>query len=96
MPDFLVMCLLGYGLLQAALLSRLNGQIRTQSFTLSHWGFSFGLAALGWSVLSVAPSQAATHFHADVGQPSPDRRGHRQMVQGEGRLTLPNAASLLI
>jgi tellurite resistance protein len=58
-PDFLVMCLLGYGLLQAALLFRLNGWIRAQKFALSYWGFSFGLAALGWSTLSVVRLQTS-------------------------------------
>jgi haloalkane dehalogenase len=31
----------------------------------------------------------ARHFHADGGQPSRDGKRHRQMVQGEGRMTLP-------
>jgi tellurite resistance protein len=53
-PDFLVLCLLGYGLLQAGILLRLARWIRTEHFMLSYWGFSFGVAALGWSALSVA------------------------------------------
>jgi tellurite resistance protein len=53
-PDLLVNCLLGYALLQAAVLLRLAGWIRTQDFVSSYWGFSFGLAALGWCMLSVA------------------------------------------
>ncbi len=52
-PDFLVQCLLGYGLLQAAILLRLSGWIRAQDFVPTYWGFSFGIVALGWSALTI-------------------------------------------
>lgn len=39
-------CLLGYGLMQAALLLRMLPWIREQSFAASYWAFSFGATAL--------------------------------------------------
>jgi len=45
-PDYVGQALLGYGLYQALLLARLLPWIREQGFTVSYWGFSFGVAAL--------------------------------------------------
>jgi hypothetical protein len=45
----------GYGLLQVGVLPRLTGWIRTQRFSLSYWGFSLGLATLGWCLVSLVP-----------------------------------------
>ncbi|WP_250525789.1 dicarboxylate transporter/tellurite-resistance protein TehA [Caballeronia sp. GAWG2-1] len=45
-PDLFAYMLLGYGLYQAMMLTRLLPWIRQQSFTPSYWAFSFGVAAL--------------------------------------------------
>jgi tellurite resistance protein len=45
-PGLVAHMLLGYGLLQAALLLRLLPWILRQPFNASYWGFTFGLAAL--------------------------------------------------
>jgi tellurite resistance protein len=45
-PDMLAYAMLGYGLLQAALLLRLLPWIRQQPFAPSYWAFTFGATAL--------------------------------------------------
>ncbi|MGJ7506356.1 dicarboxylate transporter/tellurite-resistance protein TehA [Variovorax sp. GT1P44] len=45
-PDLAAHMLFGYGLYQAALLSRLFVWIRQPSFTATYWSFSFGVTAL--------------------------------------------------
>lgn len=45
-PDLAAHMLFGYGLYQAALLSRLSGWIRQPSFSAGYWSFSFGVTAL--------------------------------------------------
>lgn len=45
-PGLVAHALLGYGLLQAAVLLRLLPWILQQEFNASYWGFTFGLAAL--------------------------------------------------
>ncbi|MDR5831143.1 dicarboxylate transporter/tellurite-resistance protein TehA [Caballeronia sp. LP006] len=45
-PDLFAYMLLGYGVYQAMMLTRLLPWIRQQSFTPSYWAFSFGVAAL--------------------------------------------------
>ncbi|WP_277184519.1 dicarboxylate transporter/tellurite-resistance protein TehA [Caballeronia sp. BR00000012568055] len=45
-PDVFAYMLLGYGLYQALMLSRLVPWIRQQAFAPSYWAFSFGVAAL--------------------------------------------------
>jgi tellurite resistance protein len=45
-PDLMAHAMLGYGLFQALLLTRMLGWIAEQSFTASYWAFSFGLSAL--------------------------------------------------
>jgi tellurite resistance protein len=45
-PDLFAYMLLGYGLYQALMLSRLLPWIRQRAFTPSYWAFSFGAAAL--------------------------------------------------
>lgn len=45
-PDIFAYMLLGYGLYQALMLTRLVPWIRQQSFTPSYWAFSFGIGAL--------------------------------------------------
>ncbi|SAK70259.1 Tellurite resistance protein TehA [Caballeronia pedi] len=45
-PDMFAYMLLGYGLYQALMLTRLVPWIRQQAFTPSYWAFSFGAAAL--------------------------------------------------
>lgn len=50
-PDKLVHFLIGYGLLQLAILARLNTWIREQPFSPGAWAFTFGVAALAGSTL---------------------------------------------
>ena len=45
-PDVFAYMLLGYGLYQAMILTRLVPWIRQRAFTPSYWAFSFGVAAL--------------------------------------------------
>lgn len=45
-PDIAAHMLFGYGLYQAALLSRLSVWIRQSSFSAGYWSFSFGVTAL--------------------------------------------------
>ncbi|SAL02970.1 Tellurite resistance protein TehA [Caballeronia fortuita] len=45
-PDMFAYMLLGYGLYQALMLTRLVPWIRQRAFTPSYWAFSFGAAAL--------------------------------------------------
>ena len=58
-PDLLVHILLGYGLLQAAVLIRLNSWIRAQPFGPGAWAFTFGVAALAGSTLICLERQPA-------------------------------------
>ncbi len=50
-PDLFAQMLLGYGLLQALILIRLQGWLREQPFSASYWAFSFGVTALALSCL---------------------------------------------
>jgi tellurite resistance protein len=45
-PDVFAYMLLGYGLYQALILTRLVPWIRQRAFAPSYWAFSFGVAAL--------------------------------------------------
>ncbi len=53
-PDLVAHMLVGYALLQAMLLVRMNGWIREQPFGASYWAFTFGAAALAGAVLRLA------------------------------------------
>ncbi len=50
-PDKLVHFLMGYGILQALVLLRLNSWIREQPFSPGAWAFTFGVAAFAGSTL---------------------------------------------
>ncbi len=50
-PDMVAHMLLGYGLLQTALLLRLLPWVLQQKFNASYWGFTFGLAALAGAIV---------------------------------------------
>ncbi len=50
-PDLFAQMLLGYGLLQAFLLVRLEGWLREQPFGASYWAYTFGATALALSCL---------------------------------------------
>lgn len=53
-PDLAAHMLLGYGLLQAALMLRLLPWILQQPFSASYWGFTFGVAALAAAPVRMA------------------------------------------
>jgi tellurite resistance protein len=55
-PDFLAHALIGYGILQTAVVLRMLPWIREQPFTASYWAFTFGLTAL-----AAAPLRMAAH-----------------------------------
>jgi tellurite resistance protein len=50
-PDTFAQMLLGYGLLQALILVRLQGWLREQPFSASYWAFAFGFTGLTLSCL---------------------------------------------
>ncbi len=50
-PDLFAQALLGYGLLQVALLLRLLPWIAKQPFGASYWAFSFGVTALAFDAI---------------------------------------------
>jgi tellurite resistance protein len=50
-PDLFAQALLGYGLLQAALLLRMLPWIAKQPFGASYWAFSFGVTALAFDAI---------------------------------------------
>jgi tellurite resistance protein len=50
-PDLFAHMLLGYGLVQALMLVRLQGWLREQPFGASFWAFTFGVTALAYSCM---------------------------------------------
>jgi tellurite resistance protein len=50
-PDLFAHLLLGYGLLQALMLIRLQGWLREQPFSAAYWAFTFGATALAFSCM---------------------------------------------
>ena len=48
MPDLFAHLLLGYGLLQALMLIRLQGWLREQPFGAAYWAYTFGVTALAY------------------------------------------------
>lgn len=58
-PDKVVHFLLGYGVLQALILLRLNAWIRAQPFSAGAWAFTFGVAAFAGSALLCLERQPA-------------------------------------
>jgi len=50
-PDVFAQMLLGYGLLQALILVRLQGWLREEPFGASYWAFAFGFTGLALSCL---------------------------------------------
>ncbi|MBB5770240.1 tellurite resistance protein [Brevundimonas vesicularis] len=53
-PDVFAYALVGYALLQALLLIRMNGWIRQQPFNVSYWAFTFGATALAGASIQLA------------------------------------------
>jgi tellurite resistance protein len=58
-PDLFAYMLLGYGLYQALMLTRLVPWIRQNAFTPSYWAFSFGAAALPTMAIRMVERGAA-------------------------------------
>ncbi|MBF7015054.1 dicarboxylate transporter/tellurite-resistance protein TehA (plasmid) [Novosphingobium resinovorum] len=55
-PDLVAHLLIGYALLQAALLLRMSRWISEQPFGASYWAFTFGATALAGAMVRLAPA----------------------------------------
>jgi tellurite resistance protein len=61
-PDLIAKGLLGYGLLQALILTRMLPWIMAQPFAASYWAFTFGLTAMAYDAMKFVERGAAGGF----------------------------------